>query len=147
MGVVVDTSALVAAERHRAADASPSPAVWDKFLGRLAAETAVLPAAVYAELLVGVLLADSPQRAAARRTRIDALAVRVPVVECGVAIAKEWARLFATLSRVGQLIPANDLAVAATATHLGFTVLVGPSDERHFRRVEGLGVEVLRIGE
>ena len=146
MGVVVDTSALVAAE-HRAADGAPSPAVWDRFLGRLAAETAVLPAAVYAELLVGVLLADSPPRAAARRTRIDALAVRVPVVEFGVTIAKEWARLFATLSRVGQLIPANDLAVAATATHLGFTVLVGPSDERHFRRVEGLDVEVLRIGE
>ena len=37
-------------------------------------------------------------------------------------------------------------AVAATATHLGFPVLVGPSDERHFRAVDGLSVEVLTIG-
>ena len=33
------------------------------------------------------------------------------------------------------LIPSNDLAVAATAQHLGFGVLVGPLDEHHFRRV------------
>lgn len=38
---------------------------------------------------------------------------------------------------------ANDLAVAATATHLGFTVLVGPSDERRFRAVPGLRVRTL----
>lgn len=144
MGVVVDTSALVAAERHGEPDASAHPTAWNRLLGRLAGEAAVLPAAVYAELLVGVQLADGPRRAAARRARIDALAVRVPVVDFGAAIAEEWARLFAILSRAGQLIPANDLAVAATATHLGFTVLVGPSDERHFRVVDGLRVEVLR---
>ena len=56
---------------------------------------------------------------------------------------KKWARLFSTLSRAGQLIPANDLAVAATAVHLGFGVLVGPADERHFRLVPGLRVEIL----
>ena len=105
----------------------------------------MLPAAVYAELLVGVELADGPKRAAMRRARIDALVVRVRVVDFGEAIAEEWARLFAALSRVGRLIPANDLAVAATALHLGFTVLVGPSDERHFRVVKGLRVEALRI--
>ena len=55
-------------------------------------------------------------------------------------------RLFAQLSRSGRLIPASDLTVAATATHLGFPVLVGPSDERHFRTVDGPFVEVLTIG-
>jgi predicted nucleic acid-binding protein len=49
----------------------------------------------------------------------------------------------ATLSRRGELIPANDLAVAATARHLGFSVLVGPSDEAHFRRVPDLDVRTL----
>jgi predicted nucleic acid-binding protein len=74
-------------------------------LGRLAAEPAVLPAAVYAELMVGLLLADTPTRAAARRAKIEALTVRVPVVDFGPVIAEEWARLFATLSRRGELIP------------------------------------------
>ncbi len=145
MAVVIDTSALVAAERHAGSDISNASAVWCRLLGRLADEAAVLPAAVYAELLVGVELADGPKRAAMRRARIDALVVRVRVVDFGEAIAEEWARLFAALSRVGRLIPANDLAVAATALHLGFTVLVGPSDERHFRVVKGLRVEALRI--
>jgi len=84
--------------------------------------------------------------AAARRARLDTLAVRVPIVDFDASIAEEWARLFANLSRSGRLIPANDLAVAATATHLGFPVLVGPSDEHHFHAVDGLCVEVLTIG-
>ena len=59
--------------------------------------------------------------------------------------AERWAELFATLSRRGRLIPANDLAVAATALHLGFGVLVGPQDEAHFRSVPGLRVERLAL--
>ena len=146
MGVVVDTSALVAADRQGEPDTTSHAEGWNRLLGRLAGDAAVLPAAVYAELLVGVRLADGPRRAAARRARIDTLAVRVPIVDFDASIAEEWARLFVQLSRSGRLIPANDLAVAATAMHLGFPVLVGPSDEHHFRAVDGLSVEVLTIG-
>ncbi len=64
MGVVVDTSALVAAERR----ATP-----------------------YAKLMVGVLLADTPTRAAVRRAKIETRTVRVPVMDFGPAIAEEWA--------------------------------------------------------
>jgi hypothetical protein len=38
------------------------------------------------------------------------------------------------------MIPANDLAVAATAVHLEFGVLVGPKDEEHYRRIPALAV-------
>ena len=57
-----------------------------------------------------------------------------------------WNRLLGHLGGEAAVLPANDLAVAATATHLGFPVLVGPSDERHFRAVDGLCVEVLTVG-
>jgi predicted nucleic acid-binding protein len=67
-------------------------------------------------------------------------------IHFGAAIAAEWARLFAALSRRGDLIPSNDLAVAATARHLGFAVLVGPAGERHVRRVPGLRVEAFAAG-
>ena len=140
MGLVIDTSALVAAER-----VSSGHDQWEQMLGHVAGEAAVLPAATYAELLVGVELAGNPTRAAARRARIDALTLRIPIVAFDAAIAEAWARLFAALSRRGQLIPSNDLAVAATAQHLGFGVLVGPSDEHHFRRVPGLRVETLAL--
>ncbi|MBM4265602.1 MAG: type II toxin-antitoxin system VapC family toxin [Deltaproteobacteria bacterium] len=130
LGVVLDTSALVALER-----ASEG---WEETLGNLATEPAVLPAVVYAELLVGVRLADSRTRAADRQARIDALVARFPIVDFTREIAERWAELFAVMSRAGGLIPANDLAVAATALHLDFTVLVGPKDERHYRRVPGI---------
>lgn len=135
MGLVIDTSALVSLERA----ARP----WQAALDAAAAEPAALPAIVYAELVSGVLLADTTTRATARRAKIDALAAMVPIVAFGRDIAERWAQLFTALHRRGRLIPGNDLAVAATALELGFGVLVGPHDEQHFRAVPDLRVEVL----
>ncbi|MGI9182017.1 MAG: PIN domain-containing protein [Longimicrobiaceae bacterium] len=135
MGLLLDTSALVALER-----ASTS---WEAALAGLGSEAVAVPAVVYAELLAGVELADTPSRAAARRAKIDAVVARAPIVEFAAGAAAQWAAIFAQLHRAGTPIPANDLAVAATALHLGFGVLVGPADEDHFRRVPGLHVVVL----
>ena len=118
---------------------------WEEALTSLRDEAVVLPAIVYAELLAGVFLADDPQRAAARRSKVDALAALVPIVDFGREIAERWADLFAALRTGGGLIPANDLAVAATAAQLGFGVVVGHADEEHFRRVPGLRVELLAV--
>ncbi len=134
MGLVVDTSALVALERGAAAP------------DRLAEERLALPAIVLAELRVGVRMARSPDAAAERQRKIGALTDRVTVVDFDAAIAVHWADIFTELRRAGSAIPSNDLAVAATARHLDFGVLVGPKDEGHFRRVSGLRVEVLGVG-
>lgn len=141
MGLVLDTSALVAIERH--AVSAGSSGVWAPLVAALGATPIVLPAIVYAELLVGVELSDTTERARSRAARVDALAERLPLVVFDAGCARVWARLFAEQSVKGQRIPGNDLIVAATALHLGFGVLVGPADERHFRVVEGLHVEVL----
>lgn len=130
MGLVVDTSALVALERG--AGALPQ-----------SDETVALPAIVLAELLVGVRMADTPERAAARQRKVESLLARVALVPFDAFVAERWADLFAQLRRTGGLIPSNDLCVAATALHLDFGVLVGPGDEGHFRRVPELRVEVL----
>jgi predicted nucleic acid-binding protein len=137
-GLVLDTSALVAMER------STASGVWPDALTGAGDTPVVLPAIVYAELLAGVRMAENPTRAAVRRAKVHALASRVQIVDFGPAIADRWADLFATLSAQGRLIPSNDLAVAATALHLGFGVLVGPADEAHFRAVPDLSVVVLR---
>jgi len=83
--------------------------------------------------------------AAGRLARVETLVSRLPVVDFTREIAERWAEVFSALSRAGEMIPANDLAVAATALQLGFGVLVGPRDERHFRRVTGLRCERLRL--
>jgi predicted nucleic acid-binding protein len=136
MGLVVDTSVFVAVERS-------SSGSWEMMVSTVEGEQVVLPAIVYAELLVGVRLADTQARAAARRAKIESLVRRVPVVEFGLEIAERWSELFSVLSRQGRLIPSNDIAVAATALHLGFGVLVGPTDEAHFRVVPALRVQTL----
>lgn len=135
MGLVIDTSALVAVERQGAE--------WETLLGSHAGEPVALPAIVYAELLVGAALADTSRRAARRRARIEALVAVTGLLEFGGAIAERWALLFGELSRQGRMIPANDLAVAASALHLGYGVLVGPADEAHFRSIAGLHVETV----
>jgi predicted nucleic acid-binding protein len=137
VGIVIDTSALVTVER--------AGTQWERALADVGDEPAVVPAIVYAELLVGVHLADTEARAVNRRRRIDALVTRCPVVELDRAIATLWAELFAKLSRRGRLIPASDLAVAATALSLGFHVLVGPKDEEHYRRIPALRCVRLRV--
>jgi tRNA(fMet)-specific endonuclease VapC len=133
MGLVIDTSALVALERGR-----------DDWSQRLPDEPAVVAAIVYAELLVGVKMADSRKRAALRRAKIDALLARVPIATFGPAEAERWSDLYGQLRRSAHLIPANDLAVAATALERQYGVLVGPDDEVHFRRVPRLRVVVLK---
>lgn len=143
MGLVIDTSALVTIDRLAARGATPAEAL-APLLASVGDEEVAVPVIVYAELLVGVELADSERRAAARRRRIEALMAHATLVEFDAAIAPVWARLFGRLSRSGRAVPANDLAVAATAVHLDYGVLVGPPDERHFRQVEGLRVEILQ---
>lgn len=135
MGLVIDTSALIHLER--------SGAAWVDQIEGMADEIVALPAIVYAELLAGAALAGTSKRAAGRRAKIDALASAVGIVAFDQGAAEQWSRLFAVLSKHGRMIPSNDLAVAATAAHLGFGVLVGPNDERHFRQVPKLTVRAL----
>lgn len=135
MGVVVDTSAFVDLERGIG-----------QLDDALEEEAAVVPAIVVAELLVGVQLAEDTALATRRRARVDAITARLPVIDFGLELAERWAELFAALRDDGALIPANDLVVAATATSIGYDVLVGRQDEAHFRRVPGLGVRTIGGG-
>jgi tRNA(fMet)-specific endonuclease VapC len=135
VGLLIDTSALVALERDEL--------TWDDLDDATGNEPLALPAIVLAELLAGVHLADTPGRASTRRARIDALSQRLPVIPFSAGAADQWARTFSELYRSGTPIPSNDLIVAATALELEFGVLVGPTGEAHFGRVPGLRVEVL----
>ena len=144
MGLVIDTSALIAVERRSAEGRSAS--AWAELLPAVSSEPVVMPAIVLAELLAGVEMADTAMRAAARRARIAALTACVPVVDFDAEIAEEWARLFAALSRGGRLIPSNDLAVVATAPAAGLRRAVGPTElEKHFKMVQDLRVETLAL--
>ncbi len=135
MGIVIDTSALVAIERRATA---PSAA-----LSMHDAEPVALPAIVWAELLAGVRLAKDTAVAARRRAFLEQIRLNIAFIPFDDSIAEHYADIFVECLKTGTPIPQNDIAVAATARHLGYSVLVGSQDENHFRNVKGLDVIVL----
>jgi tRNA(fMet)-specific endonuclease VapC len=135
LGVVVDTSAIIDLER--------SQRTLEDIVDGFGAEAIVMPAIVLAELLVGVQFATEAAEVSRRRGKVDALCNRLPVVPFDRNTAEIWAELQADLTRLGQLIPANDVTVAATALALDFDVLVGARGEEHFQRVRKLRVRVI----
>ena len=134
MGLVIDTSAVIQLERKQSA----LPAA-------LGNEPVILPVIVWAELLIGVRLAGTPQAVSQRRNQLEKLRTTMSFSEMTPAIAEHHADIYVGLRRSGKTIPQNDLIVAATARHFGYGVLVGPNDESHFRQVSGLRVEVLPL--
>jgi len=132
MGVIVDTSALVAMERRQL----PVGSIRD----RIGAEPVAIPAIVWAELLVGVRLAKTADMATRRRARLEQIRLHVPIIGFDGRIAEHYADIHAECLKKGIMIPQNDIAVAATARCLGYKVLVGPQDESHFRSVSRLAV-------
>lgn len=134
MGLILDTSALVALEGSLGGD---------RPLSLQSGETYALPAVVWAEALVGVRLAANASSAARRLARLEAIRRVTGIHDFTPLVAEHYADIFAELSRDGDLIPQNDIGVAATARALGYGVLVGPEDEAHFRRVARLEVRVL----
>lgn len=135
MGLVLDTSALIAWERAMTSG---------KELSLNGDEDIVLPAIVWAEALIGVRMADSAARAARRRAQLEGIHRLLDVIPFTSDIAEHYADIFAELAAMGTRIPQNDIAVAATARSLGFGVLVGPKDEVHFKKISDLEVRVLK---
>lgn len=137
MGIVVDTSALLQIDRARAD--------WRPLLAPHLDEPVLLPSIVWAELLIGVRLAKSSRIALTRQRLLDQFRQNIPMVDFTADIAECYADIFAECSEAGISLPANDLAVAATARFYQYAVLISSRDEKHFRSVPKLMVITLGI--
>jgi predicted nucleic acid-binding protein len=133
MGLIIDTSALVAWERSQANNLKNAS---------LGSELIYMPAIVWAEALIGVRLAATPVKAAQRRARLELIRSMVAIKPFTPEYAEHYADIYAELRSAGTPIPQNDMMVAATARAMSLSVLVSAKDEHHFRLVTGLGVEV-----
>jgi len=110
--LILDTSALVAAERSRSR--------LDRLIGD--DDDVVIAAITAAELLVGVHLADETNRPR-RAAFVDAVLTTIPVEDYDLDVAKAHAALLAHVSRAGRPRGAHDLLIAATAAATGRTVV------------------------
>ena len=133
MGVILDTSVLIAAERGNFDI--------DQFTRGREEEPFGLSAMTVAELLDGVLRADSEKRRLARAAFVEKVIELFPIYPFEVFAARMYAEVWASLLKKGVQIGAHDLIIASTALALGFSVVT--FNKRHFDKIRGLELEVL----
>lgn len=135
MGVILDTSVLIEAER-REFDIDP-------FTEHREEEIFGLSVITVAELLHGVHRADSTKRRLKRSAYVEKVIESFPIYKFDISIARIYAELWSDLRSKGIQIGAHDLIIGATALSCGFSVAT--QNIRHFERIEGLKVESLSL--
>jgi tRNA(fMet)-specific endonuclease VapC len=128
VGVVLDTSILVAAERGQVR--------FEALLESLGEETVAIAAITASELLHGCQRASDPGVRARRSAFVDALLDALPVLPFGLPEARRHAELWAELARTGSAIGPHDQLIAAAALAHGHGLVT--LNEREFGRVPGL---------
>lgn len=130
MGVVIDSSIFIAAERGKLDLAEKLQAHGN--------ETVAMAAITASELLHGVHRAKDLAGRTRREAFVEHLLAKIPVLSFDLVAARIHARLSAELAKRGEPVGAHDLLIGATALALGFGVAT--RDERSFPRLSGLNV-------
>jgi tRNA(fMet)-specific endonuclease VapC len=137
MGVVLDTSVLIEAERQRFEI--------DKFTENREDEIFGLSVITVTELLHGVHRADSTKRRLKRSAYVEKVIELFPVYVFEISVARIYSELWSDLNRKGIQIGAHDLIIGSTALSLGFSVAT--YNMRHFEKIEGLKIEILTLNK
>ena len=114
MGIILDTSILISAER-KTFDI-------DQFIHGREDEYFGLSVITASELLHGVYRADTKSRKIKRGVFVEKIIELFPVYPFGIAAARVYAEIWAMLSQKGITIGAHDLIIGSTALSLGFSV-------------------------
>jgi predicted nucleic acid-binding protein len=134
LGLVVDSSVLVAAER---AKLKTPEAI--RTIRALAGEVPiVISALTVAELAHGIYRAQTAKRRQERRQFLDELKAHLPIYPITDATAEIIARINGEQAAKGINLPLADLIIGACALELGYAV--GTGNIRDFGRIPGLTV-------
>ncbi|HLJ45649.1 MAG TPA: PIN domain-containing protein [Bryobacteraceae bacterium] len=132
LGVVLDSSVIIEAERRRL-----DVARFLRFVKERAGDCEVALCSVsVAELAHGIYRADSTERRHARRTFLDDLKAAVVVYPITSETAELVGRLHAENSQLGIVIPFDDLLIGACALERGYAIAT--RNKRHFEKIQGL---------
>jgi len=132
MGVILDSSEIIALERNRGAVESLVTGREDEPFG--------ISVVTVAELLHGVERADTETRKIRRQAFVEKVIEMIPVFPFDTGVARIYARIWASLLQRGFTVRAHDLIIAATAISLDYTVIT--ASRRDFEKIEGLRLEV-----
>jgi predicted nucleic acid-binding protein len=134
VGLLIDSTLLIAAERARLSPVELIAEVLDRF-GDVDLAISVMSAG---ELFHGCWRADSPARRAQREEYVETVLAAVPAVPVTLPIMRVFGELDARLSAAGERLPTSDLLIGCTALSRGDALLTG--NLRHFERIPGLVV-------
>jgi len=137
MGLILDSSILIAAERNRQTVAQ----LLKQVLAHLGDQETALSAIALVELVHGIHRANTPQIRAGREAFIQELMADVPVYPFTQQIAFLAGRIDGEQQSQGVKIPFQDLLIGATALQLGYAVVTG--NPRHFQMIPDLLVKQL----
>ena len=134
MGLILDSSVVIAAERHGVAPAQLVIQVY-----RLTGDQdAALTSVGLSELVHGIYRANTPERKALRKKYVDELRAGLKIYPFTDETAMLAGKIDGEQAARGIIIPFADLLIGATALSIGFSVLT--SNARHFRLIPGLNV-------
>lgn len=134
MGLILDSSVLVAAER-KGRNARQILTVIAREVGETEIGISVI---TLIELAHGAARADTQERKAARQRFIQELVTAIPVHPITVPLALRTGQLDGESQARGTHVPLTDLLIGVTALDLGYSVAT--SNVRHFRQIHGLSV-------
>ena len=137
MGVILDSSAVVAGERKQQSVAD----LLTVLRASLGPEVIALSTVSVIELEHGIWRAKDAARAANRQRFFDDLFAAVPTYPLTFSIARRAARIDGESRRSGVVIPFQDLVIGVTA--LEFNYAVATANLRHFQMIPGLVVKPL----
>ena len=135
LGIILDSSVIIAAERKRHTVGDLLTSVEQTF-GEV--EIAI-SAVTLAELVHGVARANTPEIRRGRRSFIDELKKHVPVHPVTDSTAEIAGQISGEQAAKGITLPADDLLIGASAIEQGYAVAT--LNTRHFAKIPGLQVQ------
>ncbi len=134
MGLILDSSVLVAAERQ-GQNARQTLAAMSAKTGDTEIALSVI---TLVELAHGAARADTPERKAKRQQFIQELLTALPVHPITASLALRAGQLDGESQARGTRLPLSDLLIGVTALELGYSMAT--ANVRHFRLIPGLSV-------
>jgi predicted nucleic acid-binding protein len=134
LGLILDSSVIIAAERKRQTVENLLTSIGETFGDVEIAISAV----TLAELVHGVARANTAEIRRSRRSFIDELKRHVPVHPVSDSTAEIAGQISGEQSTKGITLPADDLLIGASAIEQGYAVAT--LNIRHFQMIPGLQV-------
>lgn len=134
MGLMLDSSVIIAAERARQTPEAMFEGIGEKH-GDIELTLSVISAA---ELLHGCWRASDPVRRARREQFVEEVIAQTLVVAVDLPTARAFAEIDAKLAAAGTPIEVEDLLIGCSALVRGDELLT--TNVKHFTRIPGLVV-------